>query len=63
MCDIGSNIIPIISGQDFVLYGPIENSTLVFPLCGMVDIMMADANQAEHGITPIDTHPLFKMVE
>ncbi|HIH77471.1 MAG TPA: tetrahydromethanopterin S-methyltransferase subunit H [Halobacteria archaeon] len=63
MCDIGSNIIPIIAGQDFVLYGPIENANLVFPLCGMVDIIISDANQTEHGITPIETHPFFKMVE
>ncbi|RZN68682.1 MAG: tetrahydromethanopterin S-methyltransferase subunit H [Candidatus Methanolliviera hydrocarbonicum] len=62
-CDIGSNVVPIIAGQDFVLYGPIENAAIAFPLCAMADIIVSEANQVEHGITPIESHPYFKMSE
>jgi len=61
MCDIGSNVIPVIAGMDFVLYGPIENAQTVFPLVGMADMIVAEANQAEHEIEPAETHPILKM--
>ncbi len=61
ICDIGSNVIPVIAGQDFVLYGPIENAPLVFPLVGMADIIIAEANKAEHDMEPKGEHPLTKM--
>jgi tetrahydromethanopterin S-methyltransferase subunit H len=61
ICDIASNIIPVIAGQDFVLYGPIENASRAFPLVGMADIIIAEANQAEHELTPAETHPIIKM--
>ncbi|MCW7079848.1 MAG: tetrahydromethanopterin S-methyltransferase subunit H [Candidatus Methanospirare jalkutatii] len=63
LCDIGSNIIPILLGQDFVMYGPIENAPLVFPLCGMIDMIVAEAAQNEHGLQTNEPHPYFKMSE
>lgn len=61
ICDIASNIIPILAGQDFVLYGPIENAPKVFPLVGMADMIVAEANKAEHDIEPIEPHPTWNM--
>jgi tetrahydromethanopterin S-methyltransferase subunit H len=61
ICDVASNIIPIIAGHDFVLYGPIENAQKVFPLVGMVNMMMAETAKAEHGIEAVEPHPALKM--
>jgi tetrahydromethanopterin S-methyltransferase subunit H len=61
ICDVASNIIPIIAGQDFVLYGPIEHAQLVFPLVGMADMIMAEANAAEHEIEAVAPHPVTQM--
>nr|QNO51766.1 tetrahydromethanopterin S-methyltransferase subunit H [Methanosarcinales archaeon ANME-1 ERB6]QNO52053.1 tetrahydromethanopterin S-methyltransferase subunit H [Methanosarcinales archaeon ANME-1 ERB6] len=61
ICDIASNVIPIIAGQDFVLYGPIEHAPLTFPLVGMADMIVAEANAAEHGIESLEPHPILKM--
>jgi len=61
ICDIGSNVIPVIAGQDFVLYGPIENAPTVFPLIGMADMIVAEANAAEHEIEAQEPHPYLKM--
>jgi tetrahydromethanopterin S-methyltransferase subunit H len=61
MCDIGSNVIPILVGMDFVLYGPIENAPVVFPLCGMIDMIVSEANRTEHEIEPKEPHPVLKM--
>jgi tetrahydromethanopterin S-methyltransferase subunit H len=61
MCDVGSNVIPILTGMDFVLYGPIENAPVVFPLCGMIDMIVSEANRTEHEIEPQEPHPALKM--
>ncbi|MGB7532743.1 MAG: tetrahydromethanopterin S-methyltransferase subunit H [Halobacteriota archaeon] len=61
ICDIASNVIPIIAGQDFVLYGPIEHAPKTFPLVGMADMIVAEANAAEHGIESLEPHPILKM--
>ena len=61
ICDIASNVIPIIAGQDFVLYGPIEHAPKTFPLVGMADMIVSEANAAEHGIEALEPHPILKM--
>lgn len=40
--DIGSNILPVLLGADFVLYGPIENSTKVFDLVAFAHILVQE---------------------
>lgn len=60
-CDIGSNVIPPLLGQDYVLYGPIENAPVVFPLVGMMDMIISEGNQAEHDIEVKEPHPYLKM--
>ncbi len=61
ICDIASNIMPVLAGHDFVLYGPIENATKAFPLVGMADMLMAEAAKAEHDIEAVAPHPATQM--
>ena len=61
ICDVASNVIPVVAGQDFVLYGPIENASLAFPLVGMTDMIVSEANKAEHDIDALEPHPLMKL--
>ncbi len=43
MCDVGSAVLQQAAGGNFVLYGPIENAPLVFPLCAMSDIILCES--------------------
>lgn len=61
VCDVGSNLIQQSVGGDFVLFGPIENSRMAFPACGMADIFMAEAAK-DIGTEPIEEHPFFKLL-
>ncbi len=61
ICDVASNIMPIIAGHDFVLYGPIENASLAFPLVGMADMIVSEANTAEHEIEAVEPHPIVNL--
>ncbi|MDI6810720.1 MAG: tetrahydromethanopterin S-methyltransferase subunit H [archaeon] len=61
ICDIGSNVIPPLLGQDFVMYGPIENAPVVFPLIGMMDMIVSEGNAAEHEIEAKEPHPYLVM--
>jgi tetrahydromethanopterin S-methyltransferase subunit H len=63
ICDVASNVIPALLGNDFVLYGPIENAPMVFPLIGMIDMILAEAAQVEHELKTAEEHPYFKMSE
>ena len=47
--------------MDFVLYGPIEKAPTVFPLVGMADMIVSEANKAEHEIEAQEPHPITKM--
>jgi len=60
--DIGTNLVPQALGCDYVLYGPIENTNMVFPAVAMVDIMLGETAK-ELGLEIQDTnHPIFKLV-
>lgn len=61
ICDVASNLMPIMAGHDFVLYGPIENAPRVFPLVGMANMIIAEAAKAEHDIEAEEPHPILKM--
>ncbi|HUV02207.1 MAG TPA: tetrahydromethanopterin S-methyltransferase subunit H [Desulfobacteria bacterium] len=61
ICDIASNVLPIVAGHDFVLYGPIENATRAFPLVGMTDMIISEAAKAEHEIEAVEPHPILQM--
>jgi tetrahydromethanopterin S-methyltransferase subunit H len=61
VADVGSNLIMLMAGGDFVLIGPIENAQMAFPACAMCDIFMAEAAK-DIGTVPIDEHPFFKLL-
>jgi len=61
MCDVGSNVIPALLGNDYILYGPIEHAPTVFPLIGMIDMIVGEAAQTEHEIEIKEPHPYLTM--
>ena len=61
VCDIGSDLLQIAVGGDFCLFGPIENSSDVFPAAAMADGFVAEAAK-DLGTEPIETHPFNKLL-
>ncbi|MEM1545337.1 MAG: tetrahydromethanopterin S-methyltransferase subunit H [Candidatus Methanomethylicia archaeon] len=62
-CDVASNILQVLTGGNFILYGPIENAPLVFPIIAMADSIVAEAVHSEfEDIVPIENHPFRKLV-
>ncbi len=60
--DIGTNLVAQALGADFLLYGPIENATKVFPAVAMVDIMLAETAHDLNIETKTEDHPINKLV-
>ena len=52
--------LPVATGGDFVLYGPIEGAGYVFPTVALVDAAYAQLS-IERGKRPEKTHPIFKI--
>jgi tetrahydromethanopterin S-methyltransferase subunit H len=60
--DIGTNLVPQALGCNYLLFGPIENTNMIFPAVAMVDIMLAETAK-ELGLEVKDpNHPIFKLV-
>ena len=59
--DIGSNLLQVAAGGDFVLMGPIENAKMAFTAVAMTDMFMAEAAK-DIGTEPIETHPFNKLL-
>lgn len=62
MCDIGSNVVAQMMGADYILYGPIKNANLVFPLIAMTDMLAAESASIEFGIETSANHPYKKLL-
>jgi tetrahydromethanopterin S-methyltransferase subunit H len=61
LCSGGSLIALKCAGADFILYGPIEKSKIVFPVAAMIDAIIAYRNRW-YGIKPkTKNHPLYKI--
>jgi tetrahydromethanopterin S-methyltransferase subunit H len=60
--DIASNVIVQVMGADYMLYGPIENASRVFPVAAMVDVFIAESAHLEFGIDALDNHPYKKLL-
>jgi tetrahydromethanopterin S-methyltransferase subunit H len=59
---VAPQMVPLVLGADFLLYGVIEAAPWVFPSCAAVEAMIASTAQIEYGIeTLTDEHPLYKM--
>lgn len=60
--DIGTNLVPQTLGSNFQLFGPIENTPLVYPATAMVDIILAETAK-ELGLEIMDeNHPVNQLV-
>jgi tetrahydromethanopterin S-methyltransferase subunit H len=57
-----ANVFPIISGANFVLYGPVSNAPFAYFYCSLADAYVAYSASQEFRIRPlIKDHPLFKI--
>ncbi|MBI5000353.1 MAG: tetrahydromethanopterin S-methyltransferase subunit H [Euryarchaeota archaeon] len=57
VCDAGSNLMPILLGASFVVYGPMRNAHLVFPAAAMADKLVAEGGEDYFAVKPSDGHP------
>jgi len=55
--DVSSNSCIPLFGGDFVLFGPIENAELVFPVIAWYDILISEYTENYFGVVPVDVHP------
>jgi tetrahydromethanopterin S-methyltransferase subunit H len=61
VCSGGSSILTQTMGANFVMYGPIELSEVVFIGCAMADALMAYAPRKVGVVTKTKNHPLYKI--
>ncbi|MEM2227759.1 MAG: tetrahydromethanopterin S-methyltransferase subunit H [Candidatus Bathyarchaeia archaeon] len=60
-CVASANALPVVFGADFILYGPIEYASFIFPAIALIDAALAQL-RIEFGKKIIDkNHPLFKI--
>lgn len=57
VCDIGANILQVMCGGDFVLFGPIDNASIAFPAIAQTDMFIAEA-AADLGTEAVESHPM-----
>jgi tetrahydromethanopterin S-methyltransferase subunit H len=59
--DASSNVNIPLFGGNFAIFGPIENSELVFPIIAWQDILISEYAENYFGITPDASHPRRKL--
>jgi tetrahydromethanopterin S-methyltransferase subunit H len=59
-CAATANALTIAAGADFILYGPVEDSAVVFPAVAMVNAAFAQL-LIEKGKVPLPSHPIFRI--
>lgn len=57
VCDIGANILQVMCGGDFVLFGPIDNASIAFPAIAQTDMFIAEA-AADLDTEAVESHPM-----
>ncbi|MDH7517500.1 MAG: hypothetical protein QHH19_04065 [Candidatus Thermoplasmatota archaeon] len=55
--DASSNINIVLFGGDYAIFGPIENSDVVFPTIAWQDILVSEYTENYFGVKPADSHP------
>jgi len=55
--DAASNVNIPLFGGDFAIFGPIENSDIVFPIIAWQDILISEYTESYFGIEPVSNHP------
>ncbi len=61
LCDAGSNLMPILMGASYCVYGPIRNAPLVFPAAAMADKFVSEGAEDYFGVAPAEGHPRRKL--
>lgn len=62
MASTVANVLPIIMGADFTLYGPIESAYEAYFYCGLADAFVAHTMRQEYKIEPSSReHPMYKI--
>lgn len=59
--DAASNVNIPLFGGNFAIFGPIENSELVFPIIAWQDILVSEYVENYFGIAPEESHPRRKL--
>ena len=60
--DAASNINIPLFGGDYAIYGPVENSDIVFPIIAWQDILISEYTETYFGTTPTKNHPRRKLL-
>lgn len=55
--DSSSNVNIVLFGGDYAIFGPIENSDLVFPVIAWQDILVSEYTENYFGVKPASNHP------
>lgn len=55
--DTSSNVNIVLFGGDYAIYGPLENTDLVFPVVAWQDILVSEYTENYFGVKPVDIHP------
>jgi len=59
-CSVVANVLPIIMGSSFMLYGPIENASRMYTPIAVTDAYIAYTMMQEYKSRPLtNTHPIF----
>lgn len=60
-CDAAAAAMQQLAGGDFLLYGPIDDADIIFPVAAMADVMIAEAVK-DLDIWPVAGHPINRLV-
>jgi tetrahydromethanopterin S-methyltransferase subunit H len=61
-CSVVANLLPIIMGANFMLYGPIENASRIYMPVAVADAYVAYSMMQEYRMKPlVSSHPLFRI--
>lgn len=55
---VGSSLVPVTMGADFILYGPVKHAPIIFPSVAMVDVALS-GGLLEEGKRPKRPHPRY----
>lgn len=55
--DTSSNVNVVLFGGDYAIYGPLENTELVFPTMAWHDILVSEYTENYFGVKPVENHP------
>ncbi|MBS7246886.1 MAG: tetrahydromethanopterin S-methyltransferase subunit H [Candidatus Jordarchaeales archaeon] len=56
-----ANLIPVIMGADFLLYGPIQNAAKIYPVVALANAYAAYTSWQEWGVKPAANHPFYNL--